>query len=67
MAKHYEHWLTEKIPALEGRTPLEAVRDDVGREKVRALVDGLEQAGRRGNPPLDEAIMPRLRERLGLD
>jgi hypothetical protein len=32
MAAHYEDWISEEIPALGGRTPLEVVREQAGRE-----------------------------------
>jgi hypothetical protein len=38
MQKQVESWVHEKIPALGGRTPLEAVRDPDGREMVEALL-----------------------------
>jgi hypothetical protein len=66
MAAHYEAWVTEEIPALGGLTPLEAVRSPVGREKVEALIAGIAEAGRTMTPPLDPAIIHRLRERLGM-
>ncbi|TLZ16580.1 MAG: DUF2384 domain-containing protein [Gammaproteobacteria bacterium] len=66
MAEHYESWVSEKIPALDGRTPLEAVRDAEGREKVLALLIDAERHARRMKPPVDEAVLRRLRERLGL-
>jgi hypothetical protein len=66
MAKHYERWVSEKIPALGDRTPLEAIADPVGREKVEALVRQIERDGARMAPPLDPKIARRLRERLGL-
>lgn len=66
MAEHYESWVPEKIPALDGRTPLEAVRDPVGREKVLALLLEAERHARRMKPAVDEAVLRRLRERLGL-
>jgi SEC-C motif/Protein of unknown function (DUF2384) len=66
MAKHYEHWVNEKIPALGGRTPLEAIADPAGREAVEALVRQVERDGARMAPPLDPQIPRRLRERLGL-
>lgn len=51
--KQVEAWAYEKIPALGGQTPVEAVRDPDGREIVEALLldwerrakDGLYQAG----------------------
>jgi hypothetical protein len=63
---HYERWVNENIPMLGGRTPLEAVKDADGREIVDGLVLQIERDGRRMKPPLDEAIVRRLRERLGL-
>ena len=66
MAEHYESWVSEKIPALDGRTPLEAVRDAEGREKVLALVIDAERHARRMKPPVDETVLRRVRERLGL-
>jgi hypothetical protein len=66
MAEHYEDWVEREIPALGGLSPLEAVREEVGREKVEALITQIERQGRRMEPPLDEAITRRMRERLGL-
>lgn len=66
MAQHFEHWVSESIPALDGRTPLEAVRDPEGREKVLALIVDAERRARKMTPPVDEAVLQRVRERLGL-
>ena len=66
MAEHFERWVTEKIPALNGETPLEAVRDPDGREKVMALVIEAERGARRMKPPVDPDTLRRVRERLGL-
>jgi hypothetical protein len=66
MAEHFEHWVSEKIPALNGQTPLEAVRDPDGREKVMALVIDAERSARRMTPPVDPVTLLRFRERLGL-
>jgi hypothetical protein len=66
MAEHFERWVTEKIPALNGQTPLEAVRDPDGREKVMALVIEAERSARRMKPPVDPVALRRVRERLGL-
>jgi hypothetical protein len=66
MAEHFERWVTEKIPALDGQTPLQAVRDPDGREKVIALVIEAERAARRMKPPVDPVTLRRVRERLGL-
>ena len=66
MAEHFERWVTEKIPALNGQTPLEASRDPDGREKVMALVIEAERGARRMTPPVDPVTLRRVRERLGL-
>jgi hypothetical protein len=66
MARHYEQWVNDSIPALGGRTPLEAVRDPAGREEVEALVRQAERDGARMRPPLDPEIIRQLRERLRL-
>ncbi len=38
MQKQIESWVHEKIPALGGRTPIQAVRDPDGKEAVEALL-----------------------------
>lgn len=45
MQKQVEGWVHEKIPALGGRTPLEAVRDPDGKEMVEALLLDWERRG----------------------
>ena len=66
MHAHYERWLDEEIPALGGLSPLKAVQNPAGREKVEALIDDIERTGRRMEPPLDDDVIRSLRERLGL-
>lgn len=66
MAEHYERWVSDQIPALGGRTPLEAVRDPDGREKVAALLLDAERLAGRMKTPMDPAVLHRVRERLGL-
>jgi hypothetical protein len=44
MQKQVEAWVHQKIPALGGRTPLQAVRDSDGREMVEALLLGWERS-----------------------
>jgi SEC-C motif-containing protein len=66
MAEHFERWVTDKIPALNGQSPLETVRDRDGREKVMALVIEAERSARRMKPPVDPVTLRRVRERLGL-
>ncbi len=62
-AKEIE-WLDEQIPALDGRTPREAVSDPVGREEVRRLLATFSEP-----PPGDVGGFraSRLRAHLGLD
>ena len=36
-AKHWEHWLDSKIPALNRKTPRAAAKTKVGREQLEAL------------------------------
>lgn len=43
MQKYFEQWVHEKIPALGGRTPLQAVNDPEGKELVEALLLGWER------------------------
>lgn len=66
MARYYEKWLRERIPALGDRSPLQAARSKAGRETVAALVRQIERDGQRSQPPLDPEIVRRLRERLGI-
>jgi len=40
----YEKWLQEKIPALDGRTPIQAVKTDEGRKKVIELLKSIENS-----------------------
>jgi hypothetical protein len=66
LAAHYESWPSEKLPALGGRTPFEAVKSPAGRAQVEALVAQIERdSGNMPEPP-DPAIFRNLRERLGL-
>jgi hypothetical protein len=66
LRKHYENWVNEKLPALNGKTPLQAARTAEGRERLEALIAQIEQDGARMNPALDAAIPRQLRVRLGL-
>ena len=66
MHQHYRNWPEEKLPALNGKTPLQAVKTKDGKEMVEALLMEFERRGKHTNPPLDPAIIADLRERLGL-
>ena len=66
MYQHYRNWPEEKLPALNDKTPLQAVKTRDGREMVEALLLDIERRGQRTSPPLDPAIIAELRKRLGL-
>jgi len=66
MRKHYRQWPHEKLPALDGKTPLQAVKTKAGREKVEALLRDFELRKTNANLPVDPSIFDELRERLGL-
>ena len=68
LAQHWENWINDKIPALGGKTPKQAVKSADGREAVEALLKEAErglgpdaftnEANRKG--------VSRVRELLGL-
>lgn len=68
MRKHYEKWIHENIPALNGKTPLEAVKTRAGKEKVLNLLKQFENSEERRKAEdgvyFDTAW---LWEKLGLD
>lgn len=66
LRRYYESWTEEKIPALGGKTPRQAVKDPEGREMVEALFLQIERGGCAMSPPLDESIPRELRARLRL-
>ena len=41
-SEHYARWVDEPLPALNGQTPREAVKSEVGRRAVEELLRGLE-------------------------
>jgi len=67
-AKHYETWPEIALPALEGKSPLEAVKDERLRPAVVELLKSIEQleirrAKQAGGAPFDVSF---LWQRLGL-
>jgi SEC-C motif len=64
--RHYESWPEIPIPALNGRTPLEAVKDADGREMVEALITQFERDARATKAPTSPEVFATLRRRLGL-
>ncbi|MDE2388539.1 MAG: SEC-C domain-containing protein [Betaproteobacteria bacterium] len=66
MREHYRQWLHEKLPALNGKTPLQAVKTKDGREKIEVLLRDFELRKADSNLPVDQSIFDELRERLRL-
>jgi hypothetical protein len=66
LRQHYRNWLHEKIPALNNKTPLQAVKTKDGREMVEALLLEIERVAQNPRMPLDPDIIRELREALGL-
>lgn len=66
MRQHYRKWTKEKLPALNGKTPMQAVKTKDGKEIVRSLLLEIERSGARSTPPLDLAIIDEVRKQLGL-
>jgi len=66
MRQHYRDWPSQKLPILNDKTPLQAIKTKDGKEMVEALLMDIERRGQQTTPPLDPAIIAELRERLGL-
>ncbi len=66
LRQHYRNWLHQELPALNGETPMQAVKSRDGREKVEALLVQIERDGQNMKPPLDQGIITELRSALGL-
>lgn len=68
MQKHSEKWLNEKIPVLDGRTPMQAVKTAEGKQKVIELLKSFENIEehnkREGRPFYDMSWMW---DKLGLE
>lgn len=68
MQKHCETWLKDRIPALGGQTPIQAVKTEEGRKKVIELLKLFENSEeynkKEGSPYYDLSWMW---ERLGLE
>lgn len=64
--RHYDSWPDIPLPALNGRTPHEAVKDADGREMVEALLNQFERNAGAMQVPTSPAVFAGLRLRLGL-
>lgn len=66
---HWSRWVDTKIPALDGKTPRQAVKTADGRESVAALLASAERDAARF-PQMPEAAVEAIRKariQLGLD
>jgi hypothetical protein len=64
--RHYESWPEIPLPALNGRAPLDAVKDPDGREIVEALLNQFERDDAAMPVPTPPEVFSNLRARLGL-
>ncbi len=64
--RHYENWPEVPVPALNNKTPLEAIQDPDGREMVEALITQFERDAARMPVPPSADVFSALRRRLGL-
>ncbi len=65
LRSHYENWLDTALPALNDKTPRQAVRTKNGKEKVEALLLHLERLHKNG-APLPQGTLEHLRRQLDL-
>jgi hypothetical protein len=65
--KHWNNWLNELIPALDGLTPMQATKSKDGRDKLEALLLDYENRDARTPNNLLRPNISELREKLGLD
>ncbi|MBN2380736.1 SEC-C domain-containing protein [candidate division WOR-3 bacterium] len=68
MRKYSEKWLEMEIPALDNKTPLEAIKTKKGREQVRELlklIENTEEARKRDGEPFFDTTY--LWKRLNID
>lgn len=64
---HWKNWPTTRLPALQGKTPIEAVRSKDGRAMVDALLTDFERRAERNPlPGQTTETFHKLRERLGV-
>lgn len=67
-AEHYEKWPDLPLPALNGKTPREAMKSEVGRRQLEEVLRGMENAeARDGKQDAAAFDFSSLRKTLGLD
>jgi hypothetical protein len=64
--RHYESWPDIPLPALNGKTPLEAMKTADGREMVDALVTQFERDAGQHGIGVSVDVLAELRRRLGM-
>jgi hypothetical protein len=68
MRKHWEAWPDMELPALQGRTPRQAVRDKLGRQQVSALLEDAEKSCWEGDGAMGSLEnIDNVRRALGLE
>jgi hypothetical protein len=64
---HMERWVKEKIPALGGKTPIQAMKSPEGKEMVETLLTQFERkAGATTDKEFELGVLKDVRRRLGL-
>jgi len=66
MEKHWNNWLNESIPILDGLTPCQAAKTKDGREKLEALLLDFDRKNERSQDNLLRPNVDELRKKLGL-
>jgi len=62
----WEAWYNESVPALQGKTPLQAARTKAGRERLEALLVDFERSNEHASQPYLRVDIAAMRKRLGL-
>lgn len=66
MKKHWNNWLNESIPILDGLTPYQAAKTKDGREKLEALLLDFDRKNESSQDNLLRPNVDELRKKLGL-
>ena len=66
---HWQNWINDRIPALNGKTPRQAVKTQDGKESVEALLLDAERHSGYNEPmqAIEQQIIKDVRRKLGLD
>jgi hypothetical protein len=66
--KHWEKWPDMELPALHGKTPRQAVREELGRQMVNVILEDAERSCRAANGAMGSLdILLKVRRELGLE